>query len=70
MSKISETLESHLSNPILYFSQDSIYLGDEDDDDEKVRTCALCLFLHFFVDSVFLYAVDKGICLWSLIFCG
>lgn len=28
-------------------------LGDEDEDDEKVRTCAGCLFFRFFVDSAF-----------------
>lgn len=51
-----ETLEYHLSITILCFSQDNMYLGDEDEDDEKVRPCAGCVFLQFFVESVSLYA--------------
>lgn len=33
-------------------------LGDEEDEDEKVCTCAGCLLSHFFVDSVFLNAAE------------
>lgn len=49
MWTLSESLESHLFNTVLFFFQDNMDLGEEEEDDEKVCTCGGCLFLGVFL---------------------